>query len=247
MAGWLKLHRAFTDWEWYGDLNVRILFMHLLLTVNFEDKKWRGMTIKKGSRVTGRIDLARESGLSEQMVRTAIKKMQSTNDLTTENNPSGTMFTIVNWNKYQSLTSDSTRDQPEINQRATREQPESNQRATITKEVKNIRNKEIKEVGEKDFTPQNDCLHPVEKLAEYYLSQERVVSTICEKQNITLFELKKLVDDYTFELIQKGRVSEKYKEYTSYFINWMRAKKRDSPDKKSAASNFSDLIKNSQS
>jgi len=138
--GWIKIHRSLIDWEWYEDLNVRVLFIHLLLTVNFEDKKWRGLLIKKGSRITGRLQLSSESGLSEQQVRTAIKKLQSTNDLTTENNLSGTMFTINNWNKYQQSTNETTAEQPDTNQTPTNQQPDSNQAATITKEVKNLKN-----------------------------------------------------------------------------------------------------------
>ena len=51
MEGWIKLHRKILDWEWYTDAPVRILFEHLLLTANSEDKKWRGMTIKRGQTI----------------------------------------------------------------------------------------------------------------------------------------------------------------------------------------------------
>ena len=46
--GWLKLHRKISEWEWYTDGNTFRLFLHLLLNANFEDKKWKGITIKKG-------------------------------------------------------------------------------------------------------------------------------------------------------------------------------------------------------
>ena len=42
MEGWIKLHRQILDWEWYDDINVKVLFLHLLLTANYEDKKWQG-------------------------------------------------------------------------------------------------------------------------------------------------------------------------------------------------------------
>lgn len=137
--GWIKLNRSLLEWEWYDDINVRILFLHLLLTVNYEDKKWRGLLIKKGSRITGRIQLSSECGISEQKVRTAIKKLVSTSELTIRNNSLGTIFTINNWNKYQSLTTDLTKDQPESNHEPTRDQPEANQTSTTTKETNKLK------------------------------------------------------------------------------------------------------------
>lgn len=139
MIGWVKLHRAFLDWEWYDDLNVRILFIHLLLTVNFEDKKWKGRLVKKGSRITGRIQLAKECCMSEQNVRTAIKKLESTNDLTIEKNALGTMFTVVNWNKYQDVNQSTNQ---QTNHESTSYQPDTNHESTTTKEVNNLKNKE---------------------------------------------------------------------------------------------------------
>ncbi len=46
--GWIKIHRKILDWEWYSDLNVRVVFLHLLLKANHDDKKWMGMDIKRG-------------------------------------------------------------------------------------------------------------------------------------------------------------------------------------------------------
>ena len=116
--GWIKMHRSLLNWEWYDDLNVRVLFFHLLLTVNYEDKKWRGLNIKKGSRITGREQLSKETGMSVRNVRTAIEKLESTKELTIKKDAKGSMFTLVNWCKYQST--DQQNDQA-----ATRERPES--------------------------------------------------------------------------------------------------------------------------
>lgn len=37
--GWIKLHRKFTDWEWYHDRKVKEVFLHLLLKANYQEKK----------------------------------------------------------------------------------------------------------------------------------------------------------------------------------------------------------------
>ena len=87
MEGWIKLHRQILDWEWYDDINVKVLFLHLLLTANYEDKKWQGTTIKRGQLVTSRQHLAEQTGLSEQQVRTAINKYQSYDEYITNKQP----------------------------------------------------------------------------------------------------------------------------------------------------------------
>jgi hypothetical protein len=43
----VKLFRKIVDWEWYLDIPVKVLFIHLLINVNFTEKKWQGKEIKK--------------------------------------------------------------------------------------------------------------------------------------------------------------------------------------------------------
>ena len=52
MEGWIKLHRKILDWEWYDDINTKVLFLHLLLTANHEEQKWRGKIIERGQLIT---------------------------------------------------------------------------------------------------------------------------------------------------------------------------------------------------
>ena len=48
MNGWIKLHRKILDWGWYSDINTRVVFIHLLLLANFDDRYYLGKKIKKG-------------------------------------------------------------------------------------------------------------------------------------------------------------------------------------------------------
>lgn len=76
MSGWIKLHRKITEWEWYGDANTFRVFMHLLLTANYEDKQWRNIDVKRGQIITGRMELAQTLSLSERQIRTALDKLK---------------------------------------------------------------------------------------------------------------------------------------------------------------------------
>lgn len=139
MEGWIKLHRKLLEWEWYDDINVVRLFLHLLLTANYEQRSWHGKKIERGSLITGRIALAQETSLTEQQVRTALKKLESTGEITTTSTNQYTIITVNNYDSYQSIESG---EQPTNNQQITNEQPTNNQRITTTKEIKNKRNKE---------------------------------------------------------------------------------------------------------
>ena len=132
MDGWIKIHRSILDWEWYSDLNVRVVFFHLLLKANFEDKRWQGALVRRGELVTGRSQLAAEIGISEQQVRTALNKLESTGEITSRATNKYTIVTICNYERYQ------TAEAPE----QPTNQPTDNQRITTTKEIKNIRKKE---------------------------------------------------------------------------------------------------------
>ena len=143
--GWIKLHRKLLDWEWYDDINTRLVFMHLLLTVNYEPSKYMGKTIEVGQRLFGRAKLASEIGVSEQQLRTALNRLKSTNEITIISTKQGSLVTIENWGSYQEKDSQDNQpiNQP-TNQQLTNDQPTTNQQLTIYKEVKNIRNKEDK-------------------------------------------------------------------------------------------------------
>lgn len=89
------------DWEWYRDQNTKALFIHCLLKANWKDGKFEGHDIPRGSFVTGRKKLAQELGLSEQEIRTALKHLISTNELTIKKTNKFSIISIVNYEMYQ--------------------------------------------------------------------------------------------------------------------------------------------------
>lgn len=106
MCGWIKLHRSLLDWEWYGDINTKVVFIHLLLIANHKDNKWRGIEIKRGQRLTSISGLAKETGLSVKNIRTAIKHLKKTNEVASHSTAQHTVFTVVNYDLYQEKASE---------------------------------------------------------------------------------------------------------------------------------------------
>lgn len=154
MEGWIKIHRKMTEWEWYADINVCRLFLHLLLTANFDEKRWQGMTIGRGQIIVGRQQLAKETRLSEQQVRTALNKLEKTQEITIKSTNKYSVITICNYDRYQSLEcTDQPTSQPTNNQQITNNQPTNNQQITTTKELKNDKNEKNDKNSVVRFTP----------------------------------------------------------------------------------------------
>lgn len=103
MDGWIKLYRKLVDWEWYSDSDTKDVFIHLLLTANHTDSKWRGQEVKKGSVITSLESLASPLGISIQRVRTALNHLQKTGEIEKISTNKNTKIIVVNYSLYQSL------------------------------------------------------------------------------------------------------------------------------------------------
>ena len=131
--GWVKLHRSMLDWEWYSDVNVCRLFMHFILVANHKDGNWRGIEIKRGQRLTSLNKLESETGLTKGQIRTAIKKLISTNEIAQQSHAQHTVFTVINYDSYQG-------DDTQIDTSIASESHASDTPMTPNKNVKNENN-----------------------------------------------------------------------------------------------------------
>lgn len=140
MEGWIKIHRGLLDWEWYSDTNCVRMALHLLLKANFLTRRWRGITVGRGQLVTSRAALARETGLSEREVRTAVSKLERSDFLTCRATSSYTVVTICNYERYQSSdNAERPAVGPADDRAKTSCRPTVDQRATTTEESKKER------------------------------------------------------------------------------------------------------------
>ena len=117
--GFVKVPRNIIDWEWYSDIPVRTLFLHLLFTVNFKDVSWRGIKIRRAQRVISLHNLATETGLSVQQVRTALNKLKSTSEITTSKSGKFTVVTINASGRNKKITWFATEEQQQNNSKST--------------------------------------------------------------------------------------------------------------------------------
>ena len=135
MGGHIKIDRKILEWEWYSDINTCRLFIHLLLKANWKDGRFQGTEVPRGSLVTSYNSLSKQTGLSVQNVRTAIKHLILTGEITSKQQAKFTVITVKNYDKYQL-------DNRVTNNLLTENQQASNKLLTRIEEGKKVRREE---------------------------------------------------------------------------------------------------------
>lgn len=200
------------DWEWYSDVNVCRIFMHLLLRANHKDNRWRGILIKRGQLLTSLNTLESETGLSKSKIRTVIKKLISTQEIAQQSHSQHTVFTVVNYDSYQG-------DDTENSKPVAHESHACDTRLASNKNVKNDNN-EKKDISNraKRFAP------PSLSEATEYFGQRAIAKGIL----INHSEPEKFIDFYESKNWYVGK--NKMKNWKSAVNNWLANVKPEKQD-----------------
>lgn len=204
---WIKLYRKFKKWEWYKNSIVKDVFIELLLNVNFKNKRWQGIEIKRGQLITSVSHLVeglnnnpKKPTITTQNIRTALDRLKSTNEITIASTPNYTLITINKFEDYQKVTNKLTNDQQT-----------TNKRLTTTKEYKNIKNdKNVLSVYSKNST--------LSSILEVDLVE------ISNRYSVPVSFVRSKLDDLT-NWHEKNPQKNQYKNYLSALREWV---KRDS-------------------
>lgn len=132
--GSVLIHRSITAWEWYKDIPTRVLFEHLIFTVSWKDGKFRGETVHRGERVCSLPTLEEETGLSIQQLRSAIKKLEKTGEITRRQIQGKTVLSVVNFQKYQKINRQLTDEQQTSNRQSTDDSAQENEGFSVVEE-----------------------------------------------------------------------------------------------------------------
>lgn len=200
---YIKLYKKMLKWEWYDDPNTKILFLHCLLRAEWKAGSWHGVPYEAGQFITSIQNLSKETHLSTQEVRTALKHLIATGELTTFQHGKARIITVVNWGEYQGGNKDS-------NNEVTGCQQDANKMLTPCKEYKNIRIK--------DNTNTN--------------AREGIILGIYHNVRLTQDELQELMkqypDDYKDMIDNLSTyMRSKGKLYDDHFATMMRWKHED--------------------
>lgn len=129
--GFVAFPRGLTEWEWYTEPNTARLFFHLLLTANWQEKQWQGITIHPGELVTGQSQLAKQLGLTVMQVRTALEHLKTTGYITVR---TGQKYSVVSIKNYTSIVGGNRQDNRLV---TGRQQADNNNLTIITNQQAN--------------------------------------------------------------------------------------------------------------
>lgn len=195
--GYIKLHRSIVKWEWWSNRNTRDLFIYLLLAANIYDSRFEGHAIKRGSLVCSLPKLSAETGLTIQEVRTAIKHLKLTGELTVTKTPKFSIITINNYDKFQDLTDTST-----VNQQSTNSQLTVNQHY-------NKKNKEDKEEKEEEYiyviSLFNEICKSLPKIQKMTDTRKRAIKSASKQIDGDFEKLFKTVEESDFLTGRNGK------------------------------------------
>jgi len=206
MSGWVKLHRSLLEWEWWDDHNATRLLIYLLVAVNHEPKKWKGVEIEAGSMVVSWETLSNAVLLTPQQCRTAMAKLEQCGEITRKVTNRFQLVSLVKWGKLQS-------DNRRVTGKRTDREQTDNRQITTTKEVKE--------------TKEGEEVTHAQKLLNWL---EENCPDVCKmKEPLTNDQAQSIIDKYpnpnfvakTFQAMDNYKpLKQKNKSAYKTFLNW---------------------------
>lgn len=221
-SGWIKLYSQMIDWEWYKDPPTKVLFLHCLLKANLRpNSKFKGKTLELGEFGTTTNDLAAETGLTSQQVRTALKKLESTGEISQKSTNKNTFIKVENWGFYQNKNEDS-------NKQITNEQQTNNKQITNEQQAYRVRIKEYKNNN-------NIYISPLLGTAENVKLSEEELEKLKE---LVPYDWQEWINRLSEYMASKGK---RYKSHYMTLRTWIRREQEKTQNKASRFENVRGL------
>ena len=208
MGNFIKIDRKILKWEWWSDINTFRLFFYMLVSAYWKDGNYKGVEIKRGSFPSSISELSRETNLSVMEIRTALKHLQSTGEVTTNQQATNkqdntnltsnltskktnkfTVFTVVNYDLYQS---DNKQDNTNLTSNLTENQQSTNTQLNkqLTRHIlkedkndKNVKNEKKERKGQAVYYPNDELLNNAFK--EFVTMRNKIKKPLATKQALT--------------------------------------------------------------
>lgn len=204
--GYIKLYRKMMKWGWYTDTNAKCVFLHLLFLAQYETCFFRGIKLEIGQAVTSIREISAQTGISMQSVRTAIKHLKSTQEITQCTHGKFSVFTIQNYTEYQG-------DNTTSNKQVTQSQHTANTEVTQTLI---LRNQEVKKSRKEKDIPYGISKKKYGEFENVLLDGQEHGKLVDSLGDIGAAEYIERLSAY---LAQTGH---RYKSHYATLLNWWR-------------------------
>ena len=144
-GNFIKIDRKITKWEWWSDINTFRVFIYMLISAYWKEGKYKGKIIPRGSFPSTISNLARETSLTENEIRTTLKHLQSTGEITIKSTNKFSIFSVENYDFYQSYENENHKQNHNQNYKQITNE-NTNKPQTINEQLTNSILKEYKEL-----------------------------------------------------------------------------------------------------
>ena len=191
-----------------------VVFIDLLLSAKTESGWVGGIKVERGQVLTSVARLMTNTGLgSNNTVRRALKKLETSGEITRKATNAYSLITIVQFDKYQCCAENAQ---------------QSAQQSAHIKEYKNERIEERKNINsaDADSVRAYACAcerKPVEEYITEILMDDSWVEATCMNHRIDRFKLVKMSEDFTTECKCNGKeMADSLQNAKQWFNSWLR-------------------------
>lgn len=175
MQGWFKLHRELFETDLWHDVSTFRLFLYLISQASHKDGiKTKGIELKRGQYIRSYRKLADDLSYKEgrgykkyslSTIKSCINKLIESERVNVQETEVGTLFTIVNYAKYQELEHEE-RESPNTQREEARTNTEltPNEVRTNSEQEQELKNLRIKELKDTTTTTVENPVQLFEKL-----------------------------------------------------------------------------------
>jgi predicted transcriptional regulator len=172
-TGWIKIHRKIYDNPYASDPHWVALWVWMLCRATRTERRARigkttkTFTLQPGQFISGRKQMANETGIDQSKIRRILKVMKNDHQIDQRPSPAGSLFTVLNWESHQKVTNETTNGRPTDDQRTTTKQ-----------EGKKERKKEIEDIYVDQDKPEPRVKIPFDQILDMYHDQCPTMPTV---------------------------------------------------------------------
>ena len=218
--GFVKLPNELTEWAWYNDNNTLAVYVRLIFGAAWKDREYKNVHLKRGQIITTIPQIAEQSNLTVQQVRTVIDRLKSTGKITVERTSKFSIITLTEYDCDAVSNSQATVQQQTNNSQATVQQQTNNSPTTDKQQSYFIINKKTEDNIDR-MSESADAGTPAREAAK---------KNYAEHVALTEGEYGKLVEEYGEAVVQwciqkldnyKGSTGKKYASDYRTILSWV--------------------------
>ena len=120
-TGWIKIHRKIYDNPYASDPHWVALWVWMLCRATRTERRARigkttkTVTLQPGQFISGRKQMAKETGINESKINRILGVMKSEQQIEQHPSPAGSVFTVLNWESHQKVNNERTTSEQQVN------------------------------------------------------------------------------------------------------------------------------------